>query len=104
MAARGGIASTHRGNAAAEDARAQHGERFERLDFERLLADISGRLANVSGAAVLGEIEASLGMLVDFLGYDRCTYSELADWAKIPTEMNFSSGKYLHCRAVQVSG
>jgi FixJ family two-component response regulator/signal transduction histidine kinase len=52
--------------------------RGERLRFERLLADLSVRLANVPPDGVVAEIQAALGQLVDTLGYDRCTYSELA--------------------------
>jgi FixJ family two-component response regulator/signal transduction histidine kinase len=52
--------------------------RGERQQFERLLADLSVRLANVPRDGVAAEIQAALEQLVDTLGYDRCTYSELA--------------------------
>jgi FixJ family two-component response regulator/signal transduction histidine kinase len=48
----------------------------DRLDFERVLADLLARLASVSGDGIVGEIERALLKLVDVLGYDRCTYSE----------------------------
>ena len=58
---------------------AQRGaERAERLAFERLLADLSVRFANVAHDRIVAEIEAALARLVDLLGYDRCTYTELA--------------------------
>jgi hypothetical protein len=50
----------------------------ERRAFERLLADLSVRFANISHDEIVGEVEAALGRLVDTLGYDRCTYTELA--------------------------
>jgi FixJ family two-component response regulator/signal transduction histidine kinase len=49
---------------------------LERLAFERLLADLSARFADVSNGGIIAEIDAALGRLVDFFGYDRCTYSE----------------------------
>ena len=58
---------------------AQRGaERVERLAFERLLADLAVRFANVAQDRIVAEIEAALARLVDSLGYDRCTYTELA--------------------------
>ena len=65
----------------ADDAcagRAGDGALRERLAFERLLADLSVRFANVSRDGIVEEIEAALGQLVESLGYDRCTYTELA--------------------------
>jgi FixJ family two-component response regulator/signal transduction histidine kinase len=53
-------------------------ERVERLAFERLVADLSVRFANVSHDGIVAEIEAALARLVDSLGYDRCTYTEFA--------------------------
>jgi len=50
----------------------------ERLAFERLLADLSARLASVSGERIAAEIEAALVRLVASLGYDRCTFTEFA--------------------------
>lgn len=49
----------------------------ERLEFERLLADLAARFANVPADDVVAEIERALGKLVDFFGYDRCTFAEL---------------------------
>jgi len=51
---------------------------LERLAFERLLAELSSRLANVAGPAVFAEIQKALQRLVEFFGYDRCTFSEFA--------------------------
>lgn len=50
----------------------------ERLAFERLLADLSARFANVARDGIIAEIEAALARLVESLGYDRCTYTEFA--------------------------
>src|SRR3990172_1776625 len=50
----------------------------ERLTFERLLADLSVRFANVPGDRVEAEIETGLRHLVEFLGFDRSTFFELA--------------------------
>lgn len=50
----------------------------ERLAFERLLADLSARFANVARDGIMAEIEAALARLVESLGYDRCTYTEFA--------------------------
>ena len=50
----------------------------ERLAFERLLADLSARFANVTRDGIMAEIEAALARLVESLGYDRCTYTEFA--------------------------
>jgi len=49
----------------------------ERLAFERLLADLAARFANVPAEDVVAEIERALEKLVDFFGYDRCTFAEL---------------------------
>ncbi|MDM0024387.1 response regulator [Variovorax saccharolyticus] len=50
---------------------------LERLDFERLLADLSECFADASGGDLLGRTEQALSQLVVFLGYDRCTFAEL---------------------------
>lgn len=46
--------------------------------FERLLAELSLRFANMASDSIESQIEATLAQLVDRLGYDRCTYGELA--------------------------
>jgi FixJ family two-component response regulator/signal transduction histidine kinase len=46
--------------------------------FERLLADLSARFANVPCDRIVGEIETALRQMVDLLGYERCTYCEFA--------------------------
>ncbi len=57
----------------------------EHLTFERLLADLSGRLANVSGDQLETGIESGLKQLLEFLGFDRSNFGEFtADgWATI---------------------
>lgn len=49
----------------------------ERLHFERLLADLSARFAEVQGDEVVLAIENSLRALLDFFNYDRATYADL---------------------------
>jgi len=65
----------------ASDEQAQHAAgdaaRDERLAFERLVADLSARFANVPHDRITAEIKAALGRLVEALDYDRCTYSEI---------------------------
>src|SRR5512145_811168 len=51
---------------------------FDRLAFERLLAELASRFADVPAGALTREIQSALKRLVDFFGYDRCTYSEFA--------------------------
>jgi signal transduction histidine kinase len=48
----------------------------ELLAFERLLFDLSARFANVAGEQVVSEIENTLKQLIEFLGFDRCTFAE----------------------------
>ncbi len=57
----------------------------EHLTFERLLADLSARLANVSANQLETEIESGLMELLEFLGFDRSNFGEFtADgWATI---------------------
>jgi len=50
----------------------------ELLKFERLLADLSVRFANVSGAEVELEIEIALKHLLKFLDFDRGSFGEFA--------------------------
>ncbi len=49
----------------------------ELLAFERLLADLAARFADVSAAAVIDEIKTALERLLHFFGYDRGSYGEL---------------------------
>lgn len=49
----------------------------ELLDFERLLAGLSARFAEVQGDEVVLEIEHSLRALLDFFKCDRATYADL---------------------------
>jgi len=49
----------------------------ERLEFETLLSDLSARFNRLSDEDVDGEIQTWLGRLVEMLGVDRGTFSEL---------------------------
>jgi PAS domain S-box-containing protein len=57
----------------------------EHLTFERLLADLSARFANVLGDQLEEEIESALKQLLTFLDFDRSNFGEFtADgWASI---------------------
>jgi FixJ family two-component response regulator/signal transduction histidine kinase len=58
--------------------------RVGRLAFERMLAELASRFADVPSGNVPEEIERALLRMVEFLGYDRCTYGEFsADGALI---------------------
>ncbi|MBK1724029.1 sigma 54-interacting transcriptional regulator [Thiocystis violacea] len=48
-----------------------------RLAFERLLGDLSARFADLSGTRVIEAISDALGQLLDVLGFDRATFSEI---------------------------
>ena len=48
----------------------------EFLAFERLLADLSARFANVSIVQVETEIDSALNQLQEFLGFDRSNFFE----------------------------
>jgi len=50
----------------------------ERLAFERLLGDLSALFADLPAERVIDEIEGALARLVDFLGFDRCSFGEFA--------------------------
>ena len=49
----------------------------EWLAFERLLADLAAKFANIDAARVESEIEQSMSRLIDFLGFDRSSYVEV---------------------------
>ena len=69
---------------AAATGRAVEASVEEFLTFERLLADLSARLANVSVAEVETEIDSALRELQEFLGFDRSNLFEFTDgWATI---------------------
>jgi hypothetical protein len=51
---------------------------MRRLAFERMLAELASRFADVPSGGVPEEIERALLRLVEFFGYDRCTYGEFA--------------------------
>ena len=70
---------------AAATGRAAEASLEEFLTFERLLADLSARLANVPVAQVETEIESALKQLQEFLGFDRSNLFEFTagGWATI---------------------
>ena len=70
---------------AATTSRAAEASLEELLTFERLLADLSARFANVSSDQVELEIESALNQLLEFLDFDRSNFGEFtADgWANI---------------------
>ena len=51
---------------------------MRRLAFERMLAELASRFVDVPSGGVPEEIERALLRLVEFFGYDRCTYGEFA--------------------------
>jgi formate hydrogenlyase transcriptional activator len=51
----------------------------ELLAFERMLADLSARFANVPVEKVEQEIRVVQAILLKFLGFDRCTFAEFQD-------------------------
>lgn len=51
----------------------------ELLAFERLLADLSARFANVPSDQVESEIQAAQARLREFLGFERSTFGEFRD-------------------------
>jgi transcriptional regulator with GAF, ATPase, and Fis domain len=51
----------------------------ELLAFERMLADLSARFANVPAEKVQFEIQLAQGLLRQFLGFDRSTFAEFQD-------------------------
>jgi PAS domain S-box-containing protein len=57
--------------ALAETARAQLAER---LDFERLIADVSAQFINLPSDRVAGEMQRALGQIGPALQLDRCTF------------------------------
>jgi PAS domain S-box-containing protein len=61
---------------AATPGRAAEASLEELLTFERLLADLSARFANVSSDELETEIERALRQLLEFLGFDRSNFGE----------------------------
>ncbi len=51
----------------------------QHLAFERLLGDLSASFADLPSDRVVDEISSALNRLIEFLGYDRCTFAEFAD-------------------------
>ncbi|MFD0882941.1 ATP-binding protein [Variovorax dokdonensis] len=48
----------------------------DRAEFERVLTSISERMGEIVDGDFLAGVEATLQQLVQYLGYDRCTFSE----------------------------
>src|SRR5712672_1733707 len=65
--------------AKAETAPKSDASTEELLAFERMLADLSARFANVPADKVELEIRVSQAILLEFLGFDRCTFAEFQD-------------------------
>jgi formate hydrogenlyase transcriptional activator len=63
-------------SAAVQDTGSPGASVKELLTFERMLADLSSRFANVPAERVETEIKEAQMMLRQFLGYDRCCFSE----------------------------
>jgi formate hydrogenlyase transcriptional activator len=51
----------------------------ELLAFERMLADLSARFANIPPEKVQFEIQVAQALLRQFLGFDRSTFAEFQD-------------------------
>jgi formate hydrogenlyase transcriptional activator len=51
----------------------------ELLAFERMLADLSARFANVPAEKVQFELQVAQALLRQFLGFDRSTFAEFQD-------------------------
>src|SRR5467141_1397276 len=51
----------------------------ELLAFERMLADLSARFANIPAEQVESEIQVTQTILRQFLGFDRCTFAEFQE-------------------------
>ena len=81
MRGRGKIRASH-GNKVTRTSRGSDPTLQELLAFERLLSDLSARLANVTVDRVVGEIEDTLKQLIKFLGFDRGTFIEITDGEK----------------------
>ena len=67
------------GTAAFEEISSDDPSVQELIAFERMLADLSARLANVSAERVETEIELAQIILREFLGFDRSTFGEFQD-------------------------
>jgi len=62
-----------------QDATPSQASAEELLAFERLLADLSARFANISAEQVESEIQAAQTSLRQFLGFDRSTFGEFQE-------------------------
>jgi transcriptional regulator with GAF, ATPase, and Fis domain len=66
-------------SAAVQDIKSPGASVNELLTFERMLADLSAQFANVPAERVETEIKEAQMMLQQFLGYDRCCFSEFQE-------------------------
>src|SRR5882724_11715869 len=67
------------GSVSAADAATRSPSVEELLAFERMLADLSARMANVPADLVEAEIRMAQATLGQFLGFDRSTFAEFQD-------------------------
>jgi GAF domain len=72
-------APVRRKRAAVQDLNPSDGSLEQLLAFERMLADLSARFANVPAERVETEIRAAQVMLQQFLGFDRSCFSEFTE-------------------------
>jgi formate hydrogenlyase transcriptional activator len=67
------------GPAAIHDTTSNDASIQEFLAFERMLADLSARFANIPIGNVESEMRLAQVILLRFLGFDRCTFAEFQD-------------------------
>jgi len=67
------------GPAAIHDTTSNDASIQEFLAFERMLADLSARFANIPSENVESEMRLVQVILLQFLGFDRCTFAEFQD-------------------------
>ncbi len=67
------------GSPKTRDATPSEASAEELLAFERLLADLSARFANIPAEQVESEIQAAQTLLRQFLGFDRSTFGEFQE-------------------------
>ena len=67
------------GSAAIPNAAGRSPSVEELVAFERMLADLSARMANVSVDRVEAEMQMAQAILRQFLGFDRSTFAEFQD-------------------------
>src|SRR6202166_5295205 len=67
------------GSAATRDPAPNGASAEELLAFERMLADLSARFANIPAEQVESEIQIAQTILRQFLGFDRSTFGEFQE-------------------------